>query len=190
MIRLLLIGLVISSSLQAGEIIEARVDSEDEHFLVHVEMRIHGEPVEVFRRLTDYANLHRLNHTITRSELLYHNPPHARVRVTTEGCIGLFCRRVVQVQDVIERRLTPERAYILVRVLPELSDIKYSRNLWHIRPDGPGYARVSFDSDMVPDFWVPPILGTILFENFLLHETQTMIEGLERLANSHDDDIQ
>jgi len=163
----------------AGEVIESRIDTQGDHYLLHIDMRIHAESQRVYRLLTDYAYLHQLSRTITESKLLYHQPPRARVRIVTEGCIGVFCRKVVQVQDVIEHG----RGYIIVRVLPELSDIRYSQNLWHIRAGQVGYTRVTYSSDMVPDFWIPPLIGTALFKQQLLQETQQMIEGLEHLAN-------
>jgi hypothetical protein len=141
-------------------------------------MHIDAEHRRVYRLLTDYAHLHRLSRSITNSELLYENPPQFRVRITTDGCVVFFCRQLVQVQDVFELK----NGYILVRVLPEMSDFDYSENLWRIQPHPAGGTWVTFSSDLIPGFWVPPLIGTTLFKDKLLEESRLVMEGLERLA--------
>jgi len=90
----------------------------------------------------------------------------------------------VQVQDVTELK----NGYILVKVLPEMSDFSYSQNIWRIRMQD-GHTRVTYSSDLVPGFWVPPIVGTAIFQHKLLEESQQVIENLERLANSPHDRV-
>jgi hypothetical protein len=89
-----------------------------------------------------------------------------------------FCRELVQVQDVTELN----DGYILVTVVPEMSDFSYSRNMWRIRKQNDD-TRVTYSSDLVPSFWIPPLIGTSLFKHKLLEETRLLIENLERLAN-------
>ena len=169
-------------SVLAGEVLESYVGSEGEHFLVHIDMLIDAHPEQVRALLTDYAHLDRLSPSITGSALLFSNTPHYRVRVTTDGCVFFYCRQLVQVQDVTELK----NGYILVKVLPEMSDFNYSQNLWRIRMED-GRTRVTYSSDLVPGFWVPPIVGTAIFQHKLLEESHQVIENLERLANSlHD----
>lgn len=162
-----------------GEVLDSYVGTEGGHFLLHLEMRIEARQERVRALLTDYAHLDRISPRIVRSEVLYENPPQFRIRVTSDGCVAFFCRQLVQVQDVFELK----NGYILVRVLPEMSDFKYSENLWHIRPHPAGGTLVTYSADLVPDFWVPPFIGTALFRNRLLEESRQVVEGLERLAN-------
>jgi hypothetical protein len=182
-IRLILLGCLFSFHTSiAGEVLESYVGSEGDHFLVHIDMLIEAQPEQVRDLLTDYAHLDRLSTSITDSELLYSNSPHFRVRVTTDGCVFFFCRQLVQVQDVTELK----NGFILVKVLPEMSDFAYSQNLWRIQAQD-GRTRVTYSSDLVPGFWVPPIIGTVVFRHKLLAESQQVIENLEQLANlTHD----
>jgi len=166
----------------AGEVLESYVGREGDHFLVHIDMLIEAQPEQVRDLLTDYAHLDRLSTSITDSELLYSNTPHFRVRVTTDGCVFFYCRQLVQVQDVTELK----NGFILVKVLPEMSDFAYSQNLWRIQAQD-GRTRVTYSSDLVPGFWVPPVIGTVIFQHKLLDESQQVIENLERLAKlTHD----
>jgi hypothetical protein len=179
----MLLGCLFSlQSALAGEVLDSHVGTHEEHYLLQIDMLIDADTDRVRQLLTDYAHLDRLSNSITRSELLESNAPHYRVRVTTEGCVIFFCRELVQMQDVTELN----DGYILVKVLPEMSDFAYSRNMWRIRALN-GRTRVTYSSDLVPDFWIPPLIGTSLFKHQLLEESRQVIENLERLANSPHD---
>lgn len=181
----MLLGCLFSlQSALAGEVLESYVGREGDHFRVHIDMLINAQPERVRELLTDYAHLDRLSPSITGSELLHSNTPHYRVRVTTDGCVFFYCRQLVQVQDVTELK----NGFILVKVLPEMSDFNYSQNIWRIRIQD-GRTRVTYSSDLVPGFWVPPIVGTAIFQHKLLEESQQVIENLERLANTPHDRV-
>ena len=169
----------------AGEVLDSHVGTREGHYLLRIDMLIDADPQRVRALLTDYANLDRLSHSIIRSEVLEHNSPNYRLRVTTDGCLLLFCRELVQVQDVTELN----DGYILVKVVPEMSDFTYSQNMWRIRAQK-NRTRVTYSSDLVPGFWIPPLIGTSLFKNKLLEETRLLIENLEQLANSPHDPAQ
>ena len=166
-------------ALQAGELLDTHVEHVDDHYLIHIDMLIDADPQRVYACLTDYDRLDRLSPEITRSELLYANHPQYRVRVVTEGCIGPICRTVEQVQDVTELH----NGYILVKVMPAMSDLRYGQNVWHIRAEN-GRTRVTYSADLVPDFWLPPIIGPLLFKQKLATESQNVINTLENLART------
>ena len=161
-----------------GEVLDSHVGTHEGHYLLRIDMLINADTERVHQLLTDYAHLDRLSQSITRSELLESNAPHYRVRVITNGCMIFICRELVQVQDVSE---LPD-GYIIVTVLPEMSDFSYSKNVWRIRALD-NQTRVTYSSDLVPGFWVPPLFGTAMFKNQLLAENRQVIENLERLAN-------
>lgn len=184
--RLIVLGCLCSlQSNLAGEVLDSYVGTNGDHYILRIDMLINAETERVRQLLTDYNHLDRLSHSITRSELLETNPPNYRIRVTTDGCMLFFCRELVQVQAVTEL----SNDYILVTVLPEMSDFTYSRNMWRIRPQAGG-TRVTYSSDLVPGFWIPPLIGTSIFKHKLLEETRQLIENLEQLANLPHDSTQ
>ena len=180
----LLVVILSSQVTLAGEVLDSHVGTHEGHYLLRIDMLIDADTERVRQLLTDYAHLDRLSQSITRSELLASNAPHFRVRVTTNGCVIFFCRELVQVQEVSEL----PNGYIIVTVLPEMSDFTYSKNVWRIRALN-DRTRVTYSSDLVPDFWIPPLFGTAIFKNQLLEESRQVIENLERLANSPDDSV-
>ena len=167
-----------SQSAFGGEVLDSHVGTHEGHYLLRIDMLIDADTNRVRQILTDYAHLDRLSQSITLSELLESNAPNYRVRVTTNGCVIFFCRELVQVQDVNEL----PNGYIIVTVLPEMSDFTYSKNVWRIRAQN-DRTRVTYSSDLVPDFWIPPLFGTAIFKNQLLEESRHVIDNLERLAN-------
>jgi hypothetical protein len=162
----------------AGELITSRITLAEDHYLIYVVMDVDADYKKVYQHLTDYDNLHKLSKSITESEIIYAAHPMYVIQVTTYSCIGIFCQEIVQVQNTTEL----SRGYIQVSVVAQESDLDYGENLWHIQPHEGG-TRVTFISDMVPGFWVPPLVGTVLFKSKLLEETYAIIEGLESLAN-------
>ena len=168
----------------AGEVLDSHVGTHEGHYLLRIDMLIDADTERVRQLLTDYARLDRLSDSITQSELLASDAPHFQIRVTTQGCVIFFCRELVQVQDVSEL----PNGYIIVTVLPEMSDFTYSKNVWRIRALN-DRTRVTYSSDLVPDFWIPPLFGTAIFKNQLLEESRQVIENLEQLANSPDDSV-
>lgn len=175
----LLVLIFLSQPSIAGEVLDSHVGTHEGHYLLRIDMLIDADTDRVRQLMTDYAHLDRLSDSITRSELLESNTPHYRVRVTTHGCVIFFCREVVQVQDVSEL----PNGYIIVTVLPEMSDFAYNITVWRVRALN-DRTRVTYSSDLVPDFWIPPF-----FKNQLLEEARQVIENLERLANLPDDPV-
>ncbi len=182
---------------RSGEVLESNIEHSGKRYFIHLEMRVNVNADRAFEALTDYANLTRLSTAILESTLTEAEPPRFQVRVVTDGCALFFCKQMMQLQNVQELR----RGYILVDVDPEHSDFTYGRILWHIRPDTGENStpdmektRVSFNAELAPEFWVPPLLGPMIVKKGFLTETRAMIDGIERIAleaeNDYDYDIQ
>ena len=70
--------------------------------------------------------------------------------------------------------------------LPDKSDMEYGRVLWHIVQQG-DFTVINYHADVVPAFFVPPLLGPYLLKGRMLEEAQKTIEGIERLVRINDD---
>jgi hypothetical protein len=164
----------------AGEVLEHHVHNEDGHYYVHLKMRIDAGRDNVYRVLTDYDNIKRLNDSFTESRILERNGNQVRVMLVSEGCVFIFCRSVKQVQEV-----TPlEQGYILTVTDPMHSDLKYGRVLWHVQGNDK-MTIITYNADFAPDFWVPPLFGPATLRQRLLMEAKKTINGVEQLLN-HD----
>lgn len=163
----------------AGEVLSSHVEYENGHFLVDLNMRINAKPARVRGWLTDYNHLHRVNGAILTSRLISNDGTRQRVFIETRGCVLFFCKRIVQYQDISE----PAPGYLVSRIDPSVSDFSYGRVVWHLWHDQHG-TRVRFSADLVPKFWVPPLIGPWAIKRKLLEEAQQTITGLETLANT------
>ncbi|VAW97120.1 hypothetical protein MNBD_GAMMA23-1271 [hydrothermal vent metagenome] len=171
--------LVQSPSIQAGQIIKAFVDQQGEHFLINLEMQLDAPKNIVYQLLTDYAHLHQLSDSIQSSKILHASPRTTKIKMVSEGCILFFCQTITQVQNVHEL----DNGYIHIHVEPALSNLKINTQLWHIEALDKNRTRVHYSADIVPDFWIPPLIGGWLFQTKLLEEATNLINNTEKIAN-------
>ena len=175
-VAITLFALLCPFALHAGELLSAYVDRRDDHYLLHLDMRIQGKYADVYKVLVDFNNIPLINDSIKSSKELEHEGKVHRVHIVGEGCLWIFCRRIEQVQTVTEHA----DGYIVSVTDPALSDLRYGRALWHLVDEGKT-TRVEYNADFVPDFWVPPLIGPMLLKHRILEEGQKTINGIERL---------
>ena len=171
-----LFALTFAQTSVAGDVIKAKVDHKEDHYLLHLDMRIQGKSADVYAVLVDYNHLHRINASIISSKELDSKANVHRVRIVVRGCVWVFCRTIKQVQNITEL----SDGYIMFVTEPTTSDLRYGRGLWQLIDEG-STTRIKYNADFVPAFWVPPIIGPIFFKRTLLEEGQKTVNGIERL---------
>jgi hypothetical protein len=162
----------------AGQVYTALVTHQSGSYFVEVDTLTNAPEPAVRRLLTDYDHLGRVNSAIESSEILLERKAgDYQVRTVTKACVWFYCRRIRQVQNVIES----QDGSITAVVIPEQSDFKhgYARiNLWQ-EPTG---TRVLIRSEVQPDFWIPPIIGPWIIKRKLRSEALETVNNLERVA--------
>lgn len=166
-----------ATAVQGGEVIESHIEHSGNRYSIRMVMHVDVDATTVYNTLTDYANFTQLDESILESTLVHAAHPHYQVRVVTNSCALFFCKEMVVFENVKEL----PNGVVQVDVDPAQSDFHYGRMLWQITPHENG-TRVSFDGELEPSFWVPPLLGPMLFKSGFLKETRNMIEGVERIA--------
>jgi hypothetical protein len=132
-------------------------------------------PERVYAVLTDYAHLSRLNPSIIRSRVVGRGPGEAvQVRSVIEGCVLFFCRKLVRVERVKELAGRQLRA----RIVPEKSDFRRGVARWWVFPGAEGGSRLRLEAEVVPDFWVPPVIGPWATEQSLREDLTTLVRRL------------
>jgi hypothetical protein len=173
-----LISLSGSSALYAGELLDSYVNEEDDHYVLHLDMRIAASYDAVYAVLMDFSKMAEVNDSIKSSELIESNGKKHKLRFVAEGCVWFFCKKVRQLVTVTELG----QGYILSETDPGESDLRYGKTLWQIINEGET-TRVKYNADYVPDFWVPPIFGPVIFQNRMLKEGKKTLNGIERLSS-------
>ncbi len=171
------LNLIFSPPLLSGEVLESHVSYDEGIYQASLEMQIKAPVKKIYALLTDFDYLTRLSDNITDSDIIDADPPEYIVEIKTHNCVLFFCTDLKQRQEVLEF----DDGYISVEDIKGESDFVFANTVWHIRASKGG-TRISFRTEMKPDFWLPPILGPWLFKTKLIDNTQIMIERLEQLA--------
>lgn len=161
----------------SAEVVHSQVSHDGDIYKASIEMQINAPVKKVYALFTDFNYLTRLSDNITNSDIIDEDPPEYTVRVESHNCFLFFCMDIEQTQLVTELG----EGHILVEDIEGESDFVFATSRWHIRAYEKG-TRVTFSTEMQPNFWLPPFFGPLLFETSLIEETQNMIEQLEKLA--------
>lgn len=173
-------GLLTAASGHAGEVLDVVVQRFDQRYVVEIDARFAAPAGRLRALLTDYAHLDRINDSIRRSEVIETNSPqHHCVLTEADVCVAVFCKRIVQVQDV---SVLPDGS-ILATVRPTRSDFSYGVARWDFREE-PAGTRMRFRSEIEPAFWVPPLIGPWLVQRALQAEMLKSVANIERLAEN------
>jgi hypothetical protein len=171
-------GLLASAFASAADIERLEATHTDHRYTLSFEVVLAAERDKVWQIMTDYENLPRLSKTIGESHILKteHSPEH-RVSITFHACILIFCKTMKKVVD-IEARPQDD---IVVTGVPALSDFSYSVEHWEVSAEG-AKTRLRYSAEMVPDFFIPPLIGPWVVKSFLQREIRGIAIKVEELA--------
>ena len=171
-------GFLASAPVSAGTIERLEAGHADNRYTLSFEVVLDAERDKVWRIMTDYENLPRLSKVITESHILKteHSLQH-RVDVTFHACILIFCKTMKKVVDI---QVWPQNDIIVIGD-PALSDFSYSVERWRVSAEG-NRTRLYYTAEMVPDFFIPPVIGPWLVKSFLQKEIKATAIQVEALA--------
>lgn len=165
----------------AGTILASSVSHEGPRYNLSVTARIDAPFDTVYQSITDFDHLAAINPAIEESQLLATPRPDTwRVRSVIRVCILVFCKRVVQVQDVT---VLAGGHDIEAVILPESSDFRSGIARWQLTASDAS-TELLFTNSFEPDFWVPPVIGPWLIKRKLVWEVAETAMYIE--VNVHD----
>ena len=155
------------------------VERDDERYSVQASAVLDVDARAVRAVITDYNHMHWISGAVLRSQVLDRIDPGITViEVRSRACFGIFCKTMDQVQFVDAR----DNERVVFRAIPAYSDVDEASSEWLIEPLGDRRTRLVWAMSMVPDFWVPPFIGTSMIQDGLRDEGRDMINGIEKLA--------
>lgn len=147
-------------------------------YRVEVEAILEGEPDAVFDILTDVRSWPQLSDIIVDVEV--QSVPEAtrqRVRTVSRGCVLAFCKTVKQVQWF---ETGPDWT-IQAEVIADESDLRSGWARTRLESvDGGTLFR--YEMALVPDFWVPPLIGPAMIRYKLRREAEETARIVESRA--------
>jgi hypothetical protein len=119
-----------------------------------------------------------LSPIIVDAKVLEHgkNGPR-KVDVTFYDCIFIFCKTIHKTEDIT----ISADGHIETLAVPEVSDFSYAREDWHIFAED-GRTHILYKTEMVPNFFVPPLIGPYVIKSHLRTALIHIATNLEKLA--------
>lgn len=184
----LLILMLASACASAGRVNEVDVTLKNNTYTMKVDIWIARPKDEVFRVITDYPNLGKVNDSIIESKVVErYNANRLKLWNIAEVCVLFFCKHIRLLQNVVhshQQGITVLKA----TVLPKLSSFKFGTTSVELKEFNAG-TQVNVLAKVVPKFWVPPYIGAWILEWKLGHEAKETLQNVERLIRPNAENI-
>lgn len=173
----LALGLWVPAS-AAGAIELLETTHADGRYKVSFEVVLDADRDKVWQIMTDYERLPRVSKIIVESRVVKQQDAHRhRVGVTLEACVLIFCKTVKRLVDIDASPQTE----ILVTEVPGQSDFREGSEHWRVAAEGVK-TRLHYTAELVPDFFIPPLIGPVVVKYFLRREIRLTALEVEALA--------
>ena len=169
---------LVSGTSPAAELRYIEVDRDDDLYTLQSVTWFDARPEDLYAVLTDYEQFQRFTSAIAESKNLdpdSEGRPEFYTRM--EGCVLFWCRSFVRIGYLV---LDPIHE-IKATVDADRSDFKMSTERWQLRSEDGGTLMI-YEFEMVPDFWVPPVLGPYYIKRALRSGGVRAAERIEALA--------
>ncbi len=169
--RALLITSLLMPAQAAAEILRLDVERKKDRYHIAIEAVLDARPDLVREMMNRPEHWPELTDSIRASHVTASTGAARRVVTDFYHCVLFICRTLRKVSD-----FTVDALGDLTGISVEgEGDFAYVRETWRVRPEN-GRTRFQFEAEMIPDFLVPPFIGTRLVRSAL----RGMIGEIER----------
>lgn len=158
------------------------VEKHGERYILHIEAQIEAESNKVKQIITNYSNLLLINPSLKESNIISTENNLTTVSMLTDTCVLFVCYKIRHVQ--VFRKQGDD--IIFGRIVPNKSDFKQGWSRWTIKEakseENNKLTKLMLDTEMTPDFFILPIIGTHHVKNKILEIAKATINNLEREA--------
>jgi hypothetical protein len=173
-----IVGMISAASLFAAELRDIEVERDDDFYRLRSSAWFGTNQEALYDVLTNYELFRYFTSAITESRNLEPDDKgRPRYFTRMEGCVLLWCKSFIRVGH-LELKPTSE---VVAVASPDESDFKRSHERWQLVPEDGGTLLI-YEFEMIPDFWVPPILGPFMIQRALRAGGERALERIERLA--------
>jgi hypothetical protein len=170
------------AALPAATVIETDIRHDHGTYTVKFDVRVNGDAGRIRTLFTDYRHEYDLSDTIVERKLLHTNGDGSvRVRIVMRGCVLIFCQTAKKVMDV----QFPNGSEVLAQIDPHESDFRLGRERWRFLAEGET-TRIQYDAELVPDFFIPPLIGPWLIKRRMAEELEASAVRIEALARTNE----
>jgi hypothetical protein len=169
----------------AAQVSGVRVAREGTRFLIDMHIAIDEPPPAVFRALQDYAAMARFNPDLRSVRVQATTvPDRVRLFTTVHTCVLIFCKMMHQ-EEIMTATAGTDGGTLHADLVS--GDFKGGYGLWVVRPCRTNRAMSCMDIriELVPGFWVPPLIGPWVIRRKMDEEARRTSAGLERTARRY-----
>jgi hypothetical protein len=173
--------LCVAQSAGAADFYSLNIARDGDTYSMNADVHLAAPPAAVYAVLTDYEHLTRISNAVLKSHVVQRlDSGDVLVYTDSKVCALFFCRHITEMQ----RYSRPGPQDLLAEVVPEQSNLKMGRTVWHLEAENDG-TRLHWEMTAVPGFWVPPFIGSVLMQRGLRIEARRGVAGVEKLAREH-----
>lgn len=176
--------LCLAPQAHAARVMSVAVRRQGARFVLGMRLRIDAPPADVFRALQDYAALSRYTPDVRTLHIVRTSRPGRVLLFTTlHACVLFFCKTMLQ-EQIMTATADPQGGVLRSRLVPQGSDFKEGHGYWTVAPcrAHPASTCVNARLEMVPRFWVPPLIGPWLIRRKLRMQAHDAGVGLQQIA--------
>jgi len=181
-VALALVLLMCSSLAQPAELRDILIERNDDYYRLNSKAWFDASPESLYDVLSNYDLFIKFTSAIAESRNV---EPDEKGRPQffsrMEGCVLVWCKSFVRNGYLV---LSPVKEIIAI-TNPKTSDFKLSRESWKLIPENGGTLLV-YEFHMIPDFWVPPVLGPFYIKRALNAGGVKAINRIEALARGEE----
>jgi hypothetical protein len=169
----------------AAQVSAVQVTRDGTRFLIDMHIAIDEPPPAVFRALQDYAAMARYNPDLRAVRLeKTASPDRVRLFTTVHTCVLIFCKMMHQ-EQIMTATANTDGGTLHADLVS--GDFKGGYGLWVVRPcpAKPAASCMDIRIELVPAFWVPPVIGPWVIRRKMDEEARRTSAGLERTAQRY-----
>ncbi|MGH8319837.1 MAG: SRPBCC family protein [Steroidobacteraceae bacterium] len=168
----------------AAQVLDVQVTRDGSRFLINMRIAIDASPPEVFRALQDYSAMTRYNPDLRAVRVESTGVPgRVRLFTTVHACVLVFCKTMHQEQ--IMTALPGAHGGVLeAELLARGGAFKAGGGRWTVRacPADRSVTCLDAQIELVPAFWVPPVIGPWVIRRMMAEEARRTSAGIEQVA--------
>src|SRR5581483_7379799 len=166
----------------AAEVRDVGVRRQGATFVISMHLAIDAPAPAVFRALQDYAAMARFNPDLRAVRVEPTKAPdRMRLFTTIHTCVLVFCKTMHQ-EQIMTAAAGADGGVLRAELVA--GDFRGGYGTWIVRPCARAQAVSCMDIriELVPAFWVPPIIGPWVIRRKMEEEARRTSLGLEQTA--------
>jgi hypothetical protein len=165
----------------AGEVERADISFTGSTYHYAFDLKVHA-PFEAVRKvITDYDHLERINDSVIQSEVIErYDERRLRRRLWLNQCVLMFCFDLYFMEEVESF----DDGSIVTTVVPDGSNFRRGVSIWRVEKISDDETRIKVEAEQEPSFWIPPVIGPLVFKRTFIKEVRNTAANIEREARN------